>query len=82
MSHDVVEASLFLHYQPFVKYIFLRRGTNNIRPRAQRSLQSVKTHCNMRNWSFLISEAQRNFHNKLFDSDETQRKCATAFGTK
>ena len=35
--------------------------------------QSV--HCNF----FSISEAQRNFRNKLFDLVEAQRNCGTAF---
>ena len=32
----------------------------------------------MRNWIFLISEAQRNFRNELFDSVEVQRNSAIA----
>ena len=33
----------------------------------------------MRNLSFLISEAERNFHNELFDSVEAQRNSETTF---
>ena len=29
--------------------------------------------------NFLLSEAQRNFHNELFDSVEVQRNCGTEF---
>ena len=33
----------------------------------------------MRNLNFLLSEAQRNFRNKLFDLVEVQRNCGTEF---
>ena len=56
--------------------------TNNIskaqRNKAKRSFQPVKTQCKMRNLIFLISEAQRNFRNELFDSIEAQRNSAIA----
>ena len=45
-------------------------GTINILPKAQQSFQPVKTQRKMRNFIFLVSEAQRNFCNKLFASVE------------
>ena len=42
-------------------------GAINILPKVQRSFQPVETHQKMRNFIFLISEAQRNFCNKLFN---------------
>ena len=53
--------------------IFLEVGTNNIilkaqLNKAQRSFQSVKAQCKMRNFILLTFEAQRNFRN-----------CGTAF---
>ena len=42
----------------------------NIITKAQRSFQPVKAQHKTRHLIFLISEAQRNFRNKLFDSVE------------
>ena len=58
-------------------------GTNNIiskvqRNKAQQSFQPVKVQRKMRNFIFLISEAQCNFRNELFDSVEAQRNSAIA----
>ena len=56
-------------------------GTNNIiskaqRNKAQRSFQPVKVQRKMRSLIFLISEAQCNFRNELFDSVEAKRNFA------
>ena len=56
-------------------------GTNNNiskaqRNKAQRSFQPVKAQRKMRNLIFLLSEAQCNFRNELFDSVEVQRNSA------
>ena len=58
-------------------------GTNNIisktqRNKAQRSFQPVKAQRILRNLFFLISEAQHNFRNELFDSVDAQRHSAIA----
>ena len=53
-------------------------GTNNIISKAQRSFQPVKALRKLRNLFFLISEAQRNFRNELFDSVDAQRNSAIA----
>ena len=58
-------------------------GTNNIiskaqRNKAQRFFQPVKEQRKMRNLIFLLSEAQHNFCNELFDSVEAQRNSAIA----
>ena len=58
-------------------------GTNNIiskahSNKAQRSFQPVEAQRKMRYLIFLISEAQRNFRNELFDSVEAHRNPATA----
>ena len=58
-------------------------GTNDIiskaqRKKAQRSLQPIKAQRKMRDLIFLISEAQRNFRNELFDSVEVQHDSAIA----
>ena len=45
---------------------------------AQQSIQPIKAHRKMRNLTFLISEAQRNFRNQLFDSVEAQHNSAIA----
>ena len=45
-------------------------GTMNITTKALRSFQPLKAQHKTRNLIFLISEAQRNFRNKLFDSVE------------
>ena len=56
-------------------------GTNNIskaqRNKAQQSFQP-KAQRKMRDLIFLISEAQRNFRNELFDSVEAQHNSAIA----
>ena len=44
----------------------------------QRSFPPVKAQRKMRNLIFLLSEAQRNFRNKLCDSVEGQRDSAIA----
>ena len=44
----------------------------------ERSYQRVKAQRKMRNLIFLISEAQRYFHNKLFDSVKALRNSAIA----
>ena len=58
-------------------------GTNDIiskaqLKKAQRSLQPIKAQRKMRDLIFLISEAQRNFRNELFDSVEAQHDSAIA----
>ena len=53
-------------------------GTNNSISKAQRSFQPVKEQRKLRNLFFLISEAQRNFRNELFDSVDAQRNSAIA----
>ena len=63
--------------------LFTEVGTNNIISKAQRnkakpSFQPVKAQRQMRHLIFLISEAQLNFRNELFDSVEVQRNSATA----
>ena len=45
----------------------------------QRSFQPVNAQRKMHNLIYLISEAQRNFRNELFDSVEVQCNCRTAF---
>ena len=51
-------------------------GTNNIISKAQQSFQPAKAQRKMLNLIFLLSEAQRNFRNELFDSVEAQRHSA------
>ena len=63
--------------------ITLEVGTNNTISKAQRnkalrSSQPVKAQRKIRNLIFLISEAQCNFCNGLFDSVEAQRNSAIA----
>ena len=58
-------------------------GKNNIiskaqHNKAQRSFPLVKEQRKMRNLIFLISEAQPNFRNELFDSVEAERNYAIA----
>ena len=53
-------------------------GTNNIISKAQRSFQPAKAQHKMRNLIVLLSAAQRNFRNELFDSVEAQRNSAIA----
>ena len=58
-------------------------GTNNIiskahRNKVQQYFQPVKARRKKRNLIFLISEAQSNFHSKLFDSFKVQCNCAIA----
>ena len=48
----------------------------------QRSFQPVKAQCQMRNLVFLISEAQHNFRNELFDSVDAKRNSAMFENTK
>ena len=50
-------------------------GTNNTISKAQRSFQTAKA---QRNLIFLLSEAQRNFRNELFNSVEAQHNSAIA----
>ena len=47
-------------------------------PKAQRSFQPANTKRKMCNLIFLISKAQRNFRNELFDSIEAQSNFAIA----
>ena len=58
----------------FIK--FTEVGTNNIVSKAQRSFQPGKAQRKMRNLIFLLSEAQCNFRNELFDSVKAQRNSA------
>ena len=62
---------------------FSEVGTNNIilktqRSKAQRSFQPVKAQRKLCKLIFLISKAQRNFRNELFDSVEAQHNSAIA----
>ena len=54
-------------------------GTNNIISKVQRFFQPVKAQRKMRNLIFLLSKAQGNFRNELFDSVEEQRNSGTVF---
>ena len=53
-------------------------GTNNIILKAQRSKEQRSFQPANAQFNFLLSEAQRNFRNELFDSVEAQRNSAIA----
>ena len=71
--HDDVINSKQIFLKNVGEHILAEVNTNNIiskaqRSKAQRSVQPIKAQRKIRNLILLISEAQRNFRNKLFDS--------------
>ena len=66
----------FVHYFAEVGTIIVISKAQ--RNKAKQSFQPIKALYKMRNLIFVISETQRNFRSKLFDSVEAQRNSAIA----